>query len=192
MPYTKLLATQWLAKTNELIEAHPLKKKEIVASVLAAWKAIFKSDIGGFKIGKEIKPDPQIIAFFLHELIPLELAAKHPGVWRRGAASDEKDLVCIQDPKFSVEIKASSHKTNIFGNRSYAQAPTTQKKSKNGYYITVNFEKFGETQPRVRLIRFGWLDHTDWTGQAAATGQQAHVSDTAYKGKLAVIYDCGQ
>ncbi len=114
-----------------------------MAVVLGAWEAIFKSKIGRFKIGKDIQPDPQIIAFLLHELIPLELASKHPGVWRRGAASDEKDLVYVQAPALSVEIKASSHKKNIFGNRSYAQAPTTRKKSKSGYDITVNFDKFG-------------------------------------------------
>jgi hypothetical protein len=122
-------------------------------------------------------------------LIPLELASKHPGLWRRGKAKDEKDLVYVQDPKFSVEIKASSHKKHIFGNRSYAQAPTKQKKSKCGYFITVNFEKFGAAPPRIRLIRFGWLDHKDWTGQKAPTGQQAHVKAEAYAGKLLVLHD---
>ncbi len=189
MPYTNLDAGKWLAKTQELIAAHPLRKEEIVAAVLAAWKAIFKSSIGGFKIGKDIKPDPQIVAFLLHELIPLELAAKYPCIWRRSAASNEKDLVCVNDPKFSIEIKASSHKKHVFGNRSYAQAPSKSKKSKNGYYVTVNFEKFGEALPRIRLIRFGWLDHTDWAGQAAATGQQAHIRAEAYERKLLVIYD---
>ena len=64
------------------------------------------------------------------------------------------------------------------------------KKSKSGYYLAINFEKFEETEelPQIRLIRFGWLDHTDWIGQSAASGQQARLPKEVENGKLVVIY----
>ncbi len=119
------------------------------------------------------------------------MAARHPGVWRGDKSGDEKDLVFIPDPRFSLEIKTSSHRTQIFGNRSYAQRLTDSKKSKAGYYLAVNFEAFGKSgaKPSVRRIRFGWLDHTDWIGQKAATGQQARLSPECEGKKLLVLYE---
>lgn len=194
-PYQGLPKDKWLGKTNELLEAFPLTKDEIVAPILEAWDSIFESKIGrhGIQIGKEIFPKPQIMGSYLHELIPLEFAYLYPGMWRADETSDEKDLVYIPDQNFSSEIKTSSSKNKIYGNRSYAQEPTDSKKSKNGYYIGVNFGKFvttkpGPQKPKINLIRFGWLDHTDWKGQAAASGQQASVLPDSDKTKLLIIY----
>ncbi|WP_180886422.1 ScaI family restriction endonuclease [Ruegeria sp. THAF57] len=54
---------------------------------------------------------------------------------------------------------------------------------------TVNFEKFGTNGlPKVKLIRFGWLDHTDWIGQKAATGQQARLRPESDRYKLKRLY----
>ena len=137
------------------------------------------------------------MASYLHELIPLEFAATYPGVWRGDQAANEKDLVYIPDQRFSVEIKTSSDPKKIFANRSYAQESSTSKKDKNGYYIAVNFEKFSKTRtapqrPRIRRIRFGWLDHSDWKGQDKATGQQASLYPASEKGKLLILYESGQ
>lgn len=191
-PYSGIPKKKWAEKTKELVAAHPLKGKEIVEVVLLSWGAIFQSKIGphSFRIGTDLFPKPQIMGFFLHELIPLEFAARHPKKWRGEQIAGDKDLVYIPDPQFSVEIKTSSHKTQIFGNRSYAQKPSSAKKSKSGYYLTINFEKFGKCQPsrpRIIRIRFGWLDHTDWIGQAAATGQQAHLNPNAEEKKLITL-----
>lgn len=84
----------------------------------------------------------------------------------------------MTDKHFSFEIKTSSSARSIFGNRSYAQKADTTKKSKSGYYLAINFEKFTKIhqQPSIKLVRFGWLDHEDWMGQAAATGQQARLN----------------
>lgn len=165
-----------------MIAAHPLRADDITAAVLDSWASIFESRIGkhGIRIGKDIFPVPQLMGAFLHELIPLELAAKYPDVWRGNKKKGEKDLVYVTNLKLSIEVKASSHKTSIFANRSYAQPQSTAPlaKRKDGYYIAVNFEKFedGLTRPRIRRIRFGWLDHTDWIAQASARGQQAHLA----------------
>jgi hypothetical protein len=121
------------------------------------------------------------MGFFLHELIPLEIATLHPDEWTGERVASEKDIVYIPDDKYSIEVKTSSNPRRIFGNRSYAQGSTKAKKSKSGYYLAVNFEKFSKTnkKPRILLIRFGWLDSSDWIGQTAATGQQAHLTRDA-------------
>jgi hypothetical protein len=186
-------AGRWHAKTKKLVQTHPLSSTEIVEVVLGVWKDIFASGIGKkpFRIGVDMFPKPQIMGFFLHELIPLELARRYPGRWREDASSSEKDLVYIPDDGFSVEIKTSSHKTRIFGNRSYAQAEGTSKKRKSGYCLAVNFEPFSEKLsglPKILGIRFGWLEASDWRGQKAATGQQANLSPRVEKAKLLHLF----
>lgn len=192
-PYAGLTVEHWQNKTKDLVEKHPLKSAEIVEVVLQSWDDIFDSKLGpkGFQIGKDIYPQPQIMAFLLHELIPLELASRHPNGWRRDLFGTDKDLVCIADENFSIEIKTSSSANGIFGNRSYAQPTQGDKKSKSGYYLAVNFDGFNEeniARRSIRKIRFGWLDHIDWKGQAAATGQAATPSIEAKKHKLITLY----
>ena len=191
-PYSGLASDKWQARTLELVHAHPLEEYEIVDIVLRVWNDIMASSIGSrpFRIGVEIFPKPQIMAFFLHELIPLELEARHPGLWRGDTSSDEKDIVCVRDQSMSVEIKASSHPSRIFGNRSYAQKPSSAKKSKSGYYLAINFEKFTDKSatPSIRRVRFGWLDHEDWAGQKATTGQQARLNRDVERYKLLQLY----
>ncbi len=192
-PYANLRPENWKTKTLRLLRCHPLDSEEIVDVVLSGWQSIFESRIGikGFAIGKDMFPNPQIMGFLLHELIPLELHARHPTLWQIDRSGEDKDLVHIPDPAFSVEIKTSSHRSQIFGNRSYAQPTSATKKSKAGYYLAVNFEKFAPTprRPQVRTIRFGWLDHSDWIAQKAATGQQARLQPMVYGTKLLTLYE---
>lgn len=190
-PYAGVHVPDWKIKTQELIESHPLKTAEIVEVVLQAWNDIFDSKLGpkGFQIGVHILPKPQIMGFFLHELIQLEFGTRYPRLWRAEKTSNDKDLVYIPNDEFSIEIKTSSNPNRIFGNRSYAQESKAGKKDKSGYYLTANFEKFGLShKPQILLIRFGWIDHTDWVGQKAATGQQAHLTPDARNSKLLSIY----
>jgi ScaI restriction endonuclease len=189
-PYAKFQKSDWTEITNDLIENHPLTEQEIVSFCLTAWQNIFSSSIGQHKIGEHIFPTPQMIGQLLHELIPVEIAARYPDVWRREQEKDDKDIVYLPNDLYSVELKTSSNPSQIFGNRSYAQAPSQQKKSKDGYYLAVNFEQIKEKtkQPRILMIRFGWLDHTDWIGQTAATGQQARLAPETYELKLKTLY----
>jgi len=192
-PYAALPQADWGKKTDELIAQYPLDMKELVQVVILSWEGVFASMIGTkrFQIGKHIFPKPQIVAFFLHELIPLELTSRYPGVWRGEETSADKDVVYIPDHSYSMEIKTSSHASQIFGNRSYAQEVAKGKKSKSGYYLAVNFDKSvrGSPAPRLRRIRFGWLDHSDWQGQRAATGQQARLSPEVERGKLRLLFE---
>jgi len=191
-PYFDKDREEWLNITNELIESHPLTEDDIVNTCLSAWDDMFRTEIGGAKlrIGTDIFPTPQIIGYFLHELIPAEIEKKYPSTWRKDESASEKDLVCLNDDYFSTEVKTSSNKDKIFGNRSYAQESITGKKSKSGFYITINFTtpKKNGNAPKINIIRFGWLDHTDWIAQLSASGQQARLSPDAYNYKLKVIY----
>lgn len=190
--YSGVDKSQWLKITEQLIQEHPLSEDDVVSLVLSAWEDIFETSIGklGLKIGKEIFPKPQVIGALLHELIPAELAVRNPGIWRPEQDSGDKDLVYIPNESYSIELKTSSNPKHIFGNRSYAQRPSLGKKGKDGYYIAVNFEKFSKTnnKPSILVIRFGWIDHTDWIGQAANTGQQCRLPSEIYDMKLKTLY----
>lgn len=191
-PYQGTAPARWPAVTQELIKDYPLQMNELAEVVLTAWDSIFASKMGtkGFHIGRDIFPKPQIMGFLLHELIPLELAARYPNEWRGEKSSSDKDIVYIPDASYSIEVKTSSNPNHIFGNRSYAQATTKGKKAKSGYYLAINFGKFAISRrnPKILLVRFGWLDSDDWVGQKAATGQQARLPPEVEKGKLFEIY----
>lgn len=191
-PYENCEISEWYDITCELIKNHPLDMDIIIETVLESWNDIFESSFGrnNIKIGKDIFPSPQIMGFLLHELIPLNLASKlNNNDWSKDEEISEKDLVYKPNLDFSVEIKTSSNKNRIFGNRSYAQKSKNPKKNKTGYFLTVNFERFKDSpNPKIIKIRFGWLDHNDWRGQKAATGQQASLAPIIYKTKLLEIY----
>jgi ScaI restriction endonuclease len=184
--------SEWINITNQLIEKHPLKSDEIVEIVLKSWNDIFNSKIGSFFIGKDISPTPQIMSFLLHELVAHYVNLRYPDLFKVGIQKREKDIHCITDSDLSIEIKGSSHPNQIFGNRSYAQ-PQTEKgqKNKDGYYLTINFEKFDDKTERnseILSIRFGYIEHTDWIAQASATGQQARLAPYVYEHKLKILY----
>jgi hypothetical protein len=190
-PFKDVPVEKWKTITKRLIEGHPLSKEEIIDVVMSSWESIFDSSLGtkGFKIGKDIFPKPQIMGFLLHELIPLELQARYPDKWRGDKIASEKDIVYEPDDHYSIEVKTSSNPKHIYGNRSSAQESTDEKKAKSGYYLAVNFGKFGEDRkiPKITLIRFGWLDASDWIGQKAATGQQSRLSVEVENNKLMIF-----
>ncbi len=194
-PYKDLPVEDWKAKTVELIEAHPLKKEELVEAVLASWDKIFDTYIGNeLKIGRDIQPSPQILGNYLHELIPIYFEKKYDGKWHKDKTKKDKDLVCDFDNFFSIEIKTSSSRKNIFGNRSYGkQSIGENTKKKEGYYLAINFEKCTDERekPEITLIRFGWLEHSDWISQNAETGQCSTLSKDSDALKFVTLYKKG-
>ncbi len=191
-PYKNIPPDKWDDITKKLVKKHPLSANEIKNTVLLAWDEIFFSRIGQkpYYIGKDIKPKPQIMGFFLHELIALAFEKKYPGKWKKEQSVKDKDIIFIPNNIFSIEIKTSSNPTRIFGNRSYAQKNQAAKKEKTGFYLAVNFEQFqkNKIQPRILKIRFGWLDHEDWIGQKSPTGQQSRLSREIEDKKLIGLY----
>lgn len=183
------------ARTLELVSAYPASASDLIEASLASWDALVDSTIGRATIGRDIFPAPQVIGGFLHELIPLEMHARHGADWRPDTHVSEKDLVYVPNDQFSAEIKTSSHQRQIFGNRSFGQQnPATAKKLKSGYYLAINFTGWARdeaatvVEPGINLIRFGWLDHVDWLSQAASTGQAASLPASIENAQLLTIY----
>lgn len=192
-PYAGIPSADWPKVTERLVVEHPLSEAELVEVVLQSWEDIFVSRLGRreLRIGEHLIVRPQVIGALLHEFIPAELVYRYPSLWRPEGTAADKDAVHIPNDRYSFEIKTSSSKKGIPGNRSYAQRSKTRraKKSKTGYYLAVNFEKFGmKRRPEVRLIRFGWLDEADWVGQAQPTGQRADAATALAGGKLKALY----
>ena len=151
-PYKNLPKEKWMEKTRELVDNHPLKDK-IKDVVLKSWNDIFNSKIGSFSIGKEIFPSPQILSFFLHELVAHYLSLMYPNRYKVGELKGEKDVHDMVDPSMGIEIKASSNATQIFANRSYAQ-PSSESETKNTF--AKNDGKF---------FQIKWLIYQDFSCQ---------------------------
>lgn len=191
-PYFGVPVEDWSAVTRNLLAEHPLTGPDVVSCVLDAWQLMLTDPMpGGLHIGQDIFPNAQTMGLLLHGIVPRLIAERYDG-WRPEQTSADTDVVYLPDPRFNTEIKTSSHRTQVFGNRSYGQEDTGRgKKAKSAYYIAVNFEAWAEVNgraPEVRLIRFGWLDHTDWIGQAAATGQQSSLPQDVENNQLLVVY----
>lgn len=175
--------------TRDLLDLQPMSGPELIDAVISSWGDIFRSQIGVARIGVDIQPAPQIMGYLLHELIPLTIS-KTNSDWRRDGSTNEKDLVYIPNEEYSIEIKTSSDKGKIWGNRSFGQdTDDVSKKAKSGYYCAVNFQKWRDSpSPKIQSIRYGWLDSTDWIGQAAASGQKSSIPDVIYNTQLPQLY----
>lgn len=193
-PYFGVSEDERVEVTRQLLLAHPLDSEDVARAVLQAWDDIFESRIGVGQIGIDIFPDPQIMGYLLHELVPLRVSTAYEG-WRKDRAKWEKDLEFDPDPRFSTEIKTSSSTNNqIYGNRSYGiETVDPSRKAKSGYYIAVNFERWIDTdpgrRPLIKLVRFGWIDSTDWRAQTAQSGQNSSLPGEVYAKQLPVVYE---
>jgi len=193
-PFADLSPSEWSGKRDELIEEYPLDLDEIHELVLSSYGKLLSTRIGDpaddIVIFDDVPVGAQTTGAFLETIIANELQQRD-SVWRQGSDA-EKDLVHTENPRYSTEIKMSGQiNDEVFGNRSFAQdSGSDGKKSKSGYYITLNVHISEDILPPSHLlflIRFGWIDFDDWTGQAAATGQAATLSSDVYKHKLKVI-----
>jgi hypothetical protein len=188
-PYKDQPVENWLATTEGLIENHPLSIDEIREAVHVAWDRVWSTQIGSGRTRlalQEINPPATVIGYFFEKILGKELAIRYPGEWISGNAGEQKDLHCVEDKKYSIEVKTSGQLgLKIYGNRSYAQDienPDKAKKDKSGYYITVNFHG-----RHINLIRFGWIDGSDWVPQKSPTGQAAGLGPEVYAYKLIPI-----
>jgi hypothetical protein len=189
-PYLGYPVEDWKEITEGLVKEHPLRGDELRTLVTAGWNDVFVSTFGrrGLKIGVDIFLKGQAMGSLLHELIPREFAEAHPSLWRPEITATDKDIVCIPDDKFSIELKTSSDPNQIRGNKSFVEDETPGKKLKDGYYLVVNYEKLKRGKiPALIKIRFGWLDHGDWQTGESKKGQGATVKALAKEHKLIEI-----
>jgi hypothetical protein len=189
-PYSGIYPARWSEITRRLIGEFPLSAEELVAAVENAWSEFYSSRIGsvGLLIGSDIFLPAQATGVILERLISAHLARRHRG-WRSGTIKSEKDIVCIGNPKFCFEIKTSSSKKGVYGNRSTGHRADGRTKYRSGYYLIVNYKNPTEEAPErfLRLVRFGWIDDEDWVGQDSPTGQQASISREVSASKLVTL-----
>src|SRR5687768_16843522 len=113
---------EMLARSNELIERHPLSLETIRNVSIKCWDALWQTRIGEGETAiplTEVDVPSIVVAYFFERLFARELSLQYPGEWRGNRSKDEKDLVYIPDATFSTEIKTSGQLgTKIFGNAS--------------------------------------------------------------------------
>jgi hypothetical protein len=187
-PYENATVEQWLDITRELVRSHPLTP-QIANLCLQSWESILNGKINTYLNMhiREMHISPQATGALLHDVIP-EYIPKNVAGFRKGGGN-EKDIVCEYNDLLSLEVKTSSQ-TSIYGNRSYAKSDSG--KSKSGFYLAINFEKIAKQNPKILLIRLGWLNHSDWAGQKSETGQRAALAREAKLYKLIELYPHSQ
>lgn len=194
----QMLIDEYKKETVQQIEKLPFKVSEIPEIVCNSWEDIFTiSDANkDFVIGKSVFPKPQMMGFFLETLIAKRFEKLNGRIWVSDQTGFAKDITNQKDDSLSIEIKTSSSKRHIYGNRSYANPGATSKKSKDSFYLAINFDKFDKAnidkgiliKPAINLIRFGYLKSSDWSGQTAPSGQQARLTSEIEKGKLIELW----
>jgi hypothetical protein len=193
-PYSNIDEANWLEVTNELVDKFPLRSEQLVGLVHQAWDDIYTSSFGStdLKIGESIFLPAQATGVIMEKLIAVRLEQLDP-LWRGGVAKTEKDIVRTDNDDFSFEIKTSSSKSGLYGNRSTGHRSANRTKSRAGYYLIVNYKlpKEDDLEKFIQKIRFGWIDDEDWVGQAKPTGQQASIGAKLAKLKLLTLYAHG-
>jgi hypothetical protein len=188
-PYPGRPESAWLGITTKLIDKHPLKRGVLLQAAISTWGTLWQTTVGSGQTSvrlANLRVPATIVGYFFEILFAMEMERREPTVWRGSQSKDEKDLVYLPDPAYSVEIKTSGQcGFKVYGNRSYGQRSARDlpaKKEKSGYYITVNF-----FDQMLTLLRFGWIDADDWDPQQAPTGQMAGLGKGVYDYKLLSI-----
>lgn len=189
-PYIGYPEQEWLQITRQLVKEFPFSSEVLVSIVESAWEDLFSSSLGNsqLKIGQDIFLPAQATGVILEKLIAVTLANKY-SEWRGSQAKHEKDIVCIFNDRYSFEIKTSSSKSGLYGNRSTGHRSDNRIKHRTGYYLVINYKLPTEDDltRKIWKIRFGWIDDEDWLGQEKPTGQQASIGAKLASLKLVTI-----
>ncbi len=189
-PYTDHPRAEWAEITRRLVEMFPLEMDALVEVVELAWDDLYTASFGdtGLRIGSDIFLPAQATGVILEKLIAVHLNKKFPR-WRGGRKQHEKDIICDDELKYSFEVKTSSSRTGLYGNRSTGHRAEGRTKFRTGYYLVINYKLPREDDPKPSIynIRFGWIDDDDWVGQTQPTGQQASIGVELARLKLITI-----
>jgi hypothetical protein len=189
-PYSDHPQSEWPNITKKLVDLFPIPMEQIIDVVETCWNDLYASSIGksGLKIGTDIFLPAQATGVVLERLIGVEMQKRFDG-WRGGQSKTEKDIVFEKELKFSFEVKTSSSKSGLYGNRSTGHRAEGRTKFRTGYYLVINYKLPTEQDPSHALynVRFGWIDDDDWVGQAQPTGQQASIGVQLARLKLITI-----
>lgn len=189
-PYVGHSEEDWFSITKQLVSKFPLPAEVLVSTVNDAWNDVYSSSFGdtALVIGRDIFLPAQATGVILERLIAARLS-RISKCWRGGDRKTEKDIVCLSDPRFCFEIKTSSSKKGLFGNRSTGHRAENRRKFRTGYYLVINYKLPTETDivKKIWSIRFGWIDDEDWVGQKQPTGQQASIGASLARLKLVTL-----
>ncbi|WP_107668267.1 ScaI family restriction endonuclease [Cyanothece sp. BG0011] len=189
-PYSDRPEKEWLHITQQLVDKFPLSKDDLINLVESAWEELFSSSFGNsqLKIGQDIFLPAQATGMILEKLIAVILTNTY-SEWRGGKAKQEKDIICINNDRYSFEIKTSSSKNGLYGNRSTGHRSSDRTKYRTGYYLVINYKlpKEEDLSRQLWKIRFGWIDDEDWLGQNKPTGQQASIGAKLARLKLITL-----
>ncbi len=178
-----------VAATQHKVDQFPIAMDVLKGLVLEAGHILLQENLFGKTLKEVIDAAPnkgsfigQLFPFALNKL----LVERYPTIFRPEEHLYEKDVVCIIDRSYDFEIKVSTSSENIVGNKSYASDGGY--KDKSSFYLAVNFNR--DTYA-VDLIRFGWLDITDWSINDSANGQGSRVKTLPLRSKMITIYKKG-
>ena len=189
-PYRNKPQPQWTEITKRLVNLFPLKPDTLISIVEDAWADLYNSSFGitKLKIGSDIFLPAQATGVILEKLIAVHLNKNFPQ-WRGGLEKFEKDIVCTDRLRYSFEIKTSSSRSGLYGNRSTGHRSEDRTKFRTGYYLVINYKlpTDKDLERYIYTIRFGWIDDEDWVGQSQPTGQQASIGVNLARLKLITI-----
>lgn len=189
-PYTDHPQEKWLNITQQVVDNFPLSRDDLIVLVESAWEELFSSSFGDsqLKIGQDIFLPAQATGIILEKLISVILTKNYSG-WRGGKKKQDKDIICINNDRYSFEIKTSSSKNGLYGNRSTGHRSSDRTKYRTGYYLVINYKlpKEEDLSRQLWKIRFGWIDDEDWLGQSKPTGQQASIGAKLARLKLITL-----
>ena len=161
----------------------PLEPSEIRELVEESLLDVLESPYGSMELwnGTDIFLTGQAIGNLFQVFFTKRLVRLYPYTWREGCQRDEMDVVCIPKPEYSFEIKTSSSKSGIYGNRSYTKHGHMMHKVRGGWLLAVNYKRPTPASPtwKIHKIRFGHVDCSEWRGQRTDTGQASSVSPIA-------------
>jgi hypothetical protein len=75
-PYANLSQSEWLEKTQELVEQHPLRLEEIKEIALESWNLLWETRIGAGEVAvmlTEIDVPATVVGYFFEKLFAREL-----------------------------------------------------------------------------------------------------------------------
>lgn len=166
----------------------------LLRAVHASWDTLWTTRIGATPL-RVMHVDAQTVGKLFQEVLTAELHAADPRAWRDPRAPrspKDKDCVCLTDPGRSFELKMCGQPggRRVHGNRCSAAGYASQApgaKDRDTWLLTVNYSFVDDDDPRLNLVRFGWVRGADWVGQRAASGNAARLRPEAYATQLRVV-----
>ena len=160
----------------------------VVRAVEKSWSTLWTARIGPLPLAR-MHLDAQATGKIFQELLAYALHDedarwRHPDAPRHAR---DPDFV-FENPAYNFELKTCGQAGGraVFGNRcSSAGIASDTGKSRSTWLLTINYSLV--EGPRLNIVRFGFVDSTDWIGQRAATGNSSRLNPEAYASKLRIL-----